>query len=183
MARGWSRFRYIDDDLDIISGSEDELDPNKIACVTYSLGEIGKLSTFVKIGESVSLDTKGTEDWEVSEILVNGTPFDFEGDVLTVQITEDTDIRFVYQYAHKISYDFTSGTTTPSDSPYNISNDDEKILIRGLNGHESISIYTVNGMLMINIPVIPEDTDMAAFTLESGVYIILINDISFKIKC
>lgn len=152
------------------------------ATVTYFIGEVGSMSTIVKIGETVTVNVAGSEDWKVKELFYNREEVEFEGsEYVTPEITEDATIAVTYEYAKEIDFDFETGVGSVENCPYTLSNDSSHIIISGLNPDDKIAIYTLGGMQVGETLTVPADMSTASISLpENQVYIILINGVSIK---
>ncbi|MDE5790645.1 MAG: hypothetical protein K2H96_05395 [Muribaculaceae bacterium] len=154
------------------------------AMVTYYIGETGSMSTIVKIGETVTVNVAGSEDWKVKDLLFNGEPVEAEGDeYVTSAITADATIAVTYEYAHEIDFDYTTGVGEIEDCPYALSSNAGHLVISGLNEGDAITIYTIGGMKVADLPAVPAKMHEASISLPEGkVYIMMINGVSIKYK-
>lgn len=154
------------------------------ATVTYFIGEVGSMATLVKLGETLTVNVAGTEDWKVKELLYNGEEVELEGsEYVTPEITGDATIAVTYEFAKQIDFDYSTGMGDLTDSPYGIVTEGSHVIISGLTGGDNITVYTTGGMMVATLPTVPSDVDKVSISLTQGqVYIILINNTSLKIR-
>ncbi|MDE6682415.1 MAG: hypothetical protein K2J87_03215 [Muribaculaceae bacterium] len=152
------------------------------ATVTYLIGETGSMSTIVKIGETVTVNVAGSDDWKVKELLFNGEPVETEGDeYVTPTITADATIAVTYEFAHEIDFDYTTAVGEIEECPYTLSSNAGHLVISGLNEGDAITIYSVGGMKVADLPAVPATMHEASIALPEGqVYIVMINNTTIK---
>ena len=138
-------------------------------------------------GEESVVDLKAGDDWKLESLSLNGDDVTSEVSELGLYtlpaLNEDATLDATYAYAHDITYDYTTGVGNIEELPYSLSKDGSHVIISGLNGGEEIAIYTVGGMKIASLDVVPVDMHEASLALPEGqIYIIVINQTSIKWK-
>lgn len=137
-------------------------------------------------GEPTVINVKGADNWELASLTLNGTD-------VTDKVTEaglyevpaldaDATLDAKFEYAEEIQFmDLTTGVDTINvdGSNYTVGKDGDYVVIYNAAKGDLITVYTVGGMQMASHVA---DNDTVKILLPGGIYIVRINNVTFKIQ-
>lgn len=137
-------------------------------------------------GEPTVINVKGADNWELASLTLNGTDVTdkvteaglYEVPALDANATLDAK----FEYAEEIQFmDLTTGVDTINvdGSNYTVGKDGDYVVIYNANKGDLITVYTVGGMQMASHVA---DNDTVKILLPGGIYIVRINNVTFKIQ-
>lgn len=149
---------------------------DEYASASYNLAE----------GETVTVTVAPTDGWKLESLTLNGTDVtEYVVDNTTYEIpaiTEDSKLVATHSYADEIQfYDLTSDVANIAidGSDYTIGNEGQNVVISNVEPGDHISVYTVNGMLVASHEA---NNNVVKISLPAGIYIIRVNNVTFKIQ-
>lgn len=142
--------------------------------LSITMGEEGKLQTFVNHGTSLVVNITATDGWEINTVGFNGVDVTHkicnEGKFTTPQIIEPSEIKVSYKQSGSDISD-----TMESISKISILPGNGMITINGASDSTVTTVYTIDGRQII------KTTDQAIALPNDNVYIIDVNNQRFKV--
>lgn len=151
--------------------------------LTYAVEGQATLVTEVARDSEVTVSFPENDGFKVVAIAFNGEEQEVDGSFTTPAISEDSVLDIAYEYASEIDYNFTTGISLPEDCPFSVRSEGSILIISGVRPGDTVSIYSIGGLLMANLGVVPDKTKEVCFTLDNDkVYIVRINNKTLKIQ-
>ncbi|MCM1220879.1 MAG: hypothetical protein NC548_40975 [Lachnospiraceae bacterium] len=151
--------------------------------VTYQITDGASMTTTVSKGSTPTFKVTAPEDWKVESVKFNGEAVELVNDEYTTPaIEDDATIEVEYAYAVDIQFlDISTGVNNINvdGSDYTVSKEGDYVVISNVAKGDLITVYTVNGMQIASHTA---NDDTVKILLSSGIYIIRVNNVTFKIQ-
>lgn len=142
--------------------------------LSITMGEEGKLQTFVNHGTSLVVNITATDGWEINTVGFNGMDVTHkicnEGKFTTPQIIEPSEIKVSYKQSGSDISDTMEPISKISILPGN-----GMITINGASDSTVTTVYTIDGRQII------KTTDQTIALPNDNIYIIDVNNQRFKV--
>lgn len=143
--------------------------------VTQLGSQVAVMSPVVK-GQSVNVQLMPEEGWKLDEVLYNDEDVaaNVEGGVYTTPAVDEFDTLYItFAFDGEVQViDGYVGVTDIAGSEYKITVEGGRAVITGLNGGETVAVYSVGGMLIDSKEA---TADAMTVVLEQGTFIITID--------
>lgn len=152
--------------------------------VTYAISDGATLTATINKGSSAKFKIEAPQNWKVESVRFNGEAIETaNGEWTTPAITGNSTVEVEYAYSGNIQFiDLTSSVNEEislTGTDYTVSSDGEAIMVKNLKGNELVTVYTVSGLMVGQKTA---ELDSLKIELPSGLYIVSINNTTFKVK-
>lgn len=151
--------------------------------ITYQITDGGSMTTTVAKGSTPTFKVVAPQDWKVESVKFNGEEVELVNDEYTTPAIEaDATVEVEYAYAEEIQFlDLVSSIEDidVDGSNYSVGKDGEYVVVNNVAKGDVITVYTVGGMQVANHIA---NNDIVRIQLPAGIYIIRVNNVTFKIQ-